>query len=142
MTVTSDNVPGMGTVRRLAAAAGDVTLGQAAEAYLATLRGAEQASTRRTYGRILRWVVAEFGAGFLRIFLSHLAPGSGEYDMVRRTSGPAQEPMPAPSPSCDFSSRRILRQVADAKASTPITTVAVSIVPSGPGRSTARRSGT
>ena len=62
MTVTSDNVPGMGTVRRLAAAAGDVTLGQAAEAYLATLRGAEQASTSRTYGRILRWVVAEFGA--------------------------------------------------------------------------------
>jgi integrase len=51
----------MGTVRRLAAAAGDVTLGQAAEAYLGTLRGAEQASTRRTYGRILRWVVAEFG---------------------------------------------------------------------------------
>ena len=52
----------MGTVRRLAAAAGDVTLGQAADAYLATLRGAEQASTRRTYSRVLRWVVAEFGA--------------------------------------------------------------------------------
>ena len=51
----------MGTVRRLAAAAGDVTLGQAAEAYLVTLGGAEQASTRRTYGRILRRVVAEFG---------------------------------------------------------------------------------
>jgi len=51
----------MGTVRRLAAAAGDVTLGQAAEAYLATLGGAEQASTRRTYGRILRRVAAEFG---------------------------------------------------------------------------------
>ncbi len=51
----------MGTVRRLAAAAGDVTLGQAADAYLATLRGAEQASTRRTYGRVLRWVVTEFG---------------------------------------------------------------------------------
>ena len=63
MTVTSDNVPAMGTVRRLAAAAGDVTLSQAAEAYLATLRGAEQASTRRTYGRILRWVVVEFGTG-------------------------------------------------------------------------------
>ena len=47
----------------LAAAAGDVTLGQAAEAYLATLGGAEQASTRRTYGRILRGVAAEFGAG-------------------------------------------------------------------------------
>jgi len=52
----------MGTVRRLAAAAGGVTLGPAADAYLATLRGAEQASTRRTYGRVLRWVVAEFGA--------------------------------------------------------------------------------
>src|SRR6266704_7028876 len=51
----------MGTVRRLAAAAGDVTLGQAAEAYLVTLGGAEQASTRRTYGRTLRRVVAEFG---------------------------------------------------------------------------------
>ncbi len=44
----------MGPVRRLASAAGDVTLGQAAEAYLATLGGAEHASTRRTYGRILR----------------------------------------------------------------------------------------
>ena len=52
----------MGTVRRLTPAAGDVTLGQAAEAYLGTLGGAEQASTRRTYGRILRRVVAEFGA--------------------------------------------------------------------------------
>jgi hypothetical protein len=61
MTVTSDSVRPMGTVRRLAAAAGDVTLGQAAEAYLVTLGGAEQASTRRTYGRILRRVVAEFG---------------------------------------------------------------------------------
>ena len=52
----------MGTVRRLAPAAGDGTLGQAADAYLATLHGAEQASTRRTYGRILRRVVTEFGA--------------------------------------------------------------------------------
>jgi integrase len=52
----------MGTVRRLTAAAGDITLGQAAEAYLATVGGAEQASTRRTYGRILRWVVTEFGS--------------------------------------------------------------------------------
>jgi hypothetical protein len=52
----------MGTVRRLARAAGDVTLGQAADAYLVTLGGAEQASTRRTYGRILRRVVAQFGA--------------------------------------------------------------------------------
>src|SRR5262249_22281813 len=52
----------MGTVRRLPAAAGDVTLGRAADAYLATLGGAEQASTRRTYGRILRWVVTEFGS--------------------------------------------------------------------------------
>ena len=37
----------MGTVRRIAPSAGDVTLGQAAEAYLGTLGGAEQASTRR-----------------------------------------------------------------------------------------------
>ncbi len=51
----------MGTVRRLVPAAGDVTLGQAADAYLTTLRGAEQASTRRVYGRILRTVAAEFG---------------------------------------------------------------------------------
>ena len=36
---------------------------RAVDAYLATLGGAEQASTRRTYGRILRRVVAEFGAG-------------------------------------------------------------------------------
>jgi len=75
MTVTSDNVPAMGTVRRLAAAAGDVTLSQAAEAYLATLGGAEQASTRRTYGRILRGVAAEFGAG----------TGPGEVDPERFT---------------------------------------------------------
>jgi integrase len=53
----------MGTVRRLTPAAGDVTLGQAAEAYLGTLGGAEQACTRRTYSRVLRRVVAEFGAG-------------------------------------------------------------------------------
>lgn len=33
-----------------------------ADAYLATLLGAEHASTRRTYGRILRRVVTEFGA--------------------------------------------------------------------------------
>lgn len=52
----------MGTVRRLAPAAGDVTLGQAADACLATLHGAEQASTRRTYGRILRLAVTEFGS--------------------------------------------------------------------------------
>jgi len=52
----------MATIHSVASAAGDVTLGQAAEAYLATLRGTEQASTRRTYGRILRWVAAEFGS--------------------------------------------------------------------------------
>jgi hypothetical protein len=52
----------MGTVRRLAPAAGDVTLGQAADASLATLHGADQVSTRRTYGRILRRVVTEFGS--------------------------------------------------------------------------------
>jgi integrase len=52
----------MGTVRRIAPAAGDVTLGRAVDTYLATLLGAEHASTRRTYGRILRRVVTEFGA--------------------------------------------------------------------------------
>jgi hypothetical protein len=41
----------VGTVRRIAAA-GDVTLGRAADSYLATLHGAEQARTRRTDGRI------------------------------------------------------------------------------------------
>jgi integrase len=51
----------MAAGRRIAAA-GDVTLGRAADAYLATLRGAEHASTRRIYGRILRWVVTEFGS--------------------------------------------------------------------------------
>jgi hypothetical protein len=54
--------PAMGTVRRLAPAAGDVALGRAANAYLVTLSGAEQASTHRTYSRILRRVVDEFGA--------------------------------------------------------------------------------
>jgi integrase len=38
-----------------------VTLGRAAESYLATLAGAEQASTRRKYGGILRRLVTEFG---------------------------------------------------------------------------------
>ena len=38
-----------------------VTLGSAADHYLATLRGAEQASTRRKYGQTLGRVVAEFG---------------------------------------------------------------------------------
>lgn len=52
----------MGAASRLAPAAGDVTLGRAVDAYLATLPGAEHASTRRTYGRILRLVVTEFGA--------------------------------------------------------------------------------
>ena len=52
----------MGTVHRLSAAAGDITLGPAVDAYLATLSGSEQASTRRAYGRVLRWIVAEFGS--------------------------------------------------------------------------------
>jgi integrase len=52
----------MATIHRLPKSATDtVTLGQAATAYLATLSGAEQASTRRTYGRVLRWVITEFG---------------------------------------------------------------------------------
>src|SRR6266852_5559193 len=37
-----------------------MTLGSAADAYLATLRGAEQESTRRVYGRILWTIAAEF----------------------------------------------------------------------------------
>ena len=52
----------MATVRHLPRAADDVTLGRAIDAYLATLSGAEQASTRRTYGRVLRWMAAEFGS--------------------------------------------------------------------------------
>jgi len=40
-----------------------MTLARAADAYLATLSGAEQGSTRRQYGKILRRVVAEFGGG-------------------------------------------------------------------------------
>jgi len=50
----------VGTVRRLTWA-GDITVGRAADAYLATLRGAGQANTRRVYGRILRALAAEFG---------------------------------------------------------------------------------
>ena len=38
-----------------------LTSPSAADAYLAILRGAEQPSTRRTDGRILRWIVTEFG---------------------------------------------------------------------------------
>ena len=53
----------MATVHRLPRGTEDVTLGQAVGAYLATLRGAEHASTRRTYGRILRRIATEFGAG-------------------------------------------------------------------------------
>jgi len=52
----------MGTVHRLSAAAGDITLGRAVDAYLATLSGSEQASTRRAYGRVLGWIVTEFGS--------------------------------------------------------------------------------
>jgi len=54
----------MGAVRRIARAADEMTLGRAADAYLATLSGAEQASTRRTYGRVLRWIVTEFGTDY------------------------------------------------------------------------------
>ena len=53
----------MGTVRCITPAAGDVTFGQAADAYLATLRAAEHANTRRVYGRILARVAIEFGSG-------------------------------------------------------------------------------
>ena len=48
------------TVHRLSPA--DVTLGSAVAAYLATLRGAEQASTRHKYGQVLGRVVVAFGA--------------------------------------------------------------------------------
>jgi integrase/recombinase XerC/integrase/recombinase XerD len=50
----------VGTVRRIAA--GDITLGRAVDAYLSTLSGAEQASTRSVYGRILRTLAVEFGS--------------------------------------------------------------------------------
>jgi hypothetical protein len=39
----------------------EMTLGRAIDAYLATLRGAEQANTRRAYGQVLRRLTAEFG---------------------------------------------------------------------------------
>lgn len=38
-----------------------MTLGGAIDAYLATLAGAEQGSTHRTYGRVLRQLATEFG---------------------------------------------------------------------------------
>jgi integrase len=49
-------------VHRLAGAAGPITLGHAAEAYLATLARPEQANTLRAYGRTLRRVASAFGA--------------------------------------------------------------------------------
>jgi len=49
--------------REISPAAGDITLGRAADAYLATLRGAEQENTRCAYGRVLRRMTAEFGSG-------------------------------------------------------------------------------
>jgi integrase len=51
----------MGTLHRFTSAADEMTFGRAVDAYLATLGGAEQANTRRTYGRILRTIAAEFG---------------------------------------------------------------------------------
>jgi integrase len=50
----------MATIRRLSAAA-DVTFGRAVSAYLATLSGAEHASTRRSYGRVLARLTGAFG---------------------------------------------------------------------------------
>jgi integrase len=47
------------TVRQLRSKA--VTLGNAVDAYLATLGGAEQVATRRAYGKVLARVVARFG---------------------------------------------------------------------------------
>jgi integrase/recombinase XerC/integrase/recombinase XerD len=52
----------MGSVHRPAVAVGEMTLGRAVGAYLDTLRGAEQANTRRAYGQVLRRLAAEFGA--------------------------------------------------------------------------------
>jgi integrase len=52
----------VGTVHSRTPAAGGITLGAAADAYLATLRGAEQQNTLRVYSRILRTVAAEFGS--------------------------------------------------------------------------------
>ena len=49
------------TVHRLSPSG--VTLGSAADAYLATLAGAEKASTRRKYGQFLRRALNEFGEG-------------------------------------------------------------------------------
>lgn len=51
----------MGEVRRLARPAG-VTLAAAVDAYLATMRGAEHANTRRAYRQVLRQMIIEFGA--------------------------------------------------------------------------------
>lgn len=51
----------MGTVHRLSPGPG-ITLARAAGAYLATLGGAEQANTRRAYGRILTRLAGQFGA--------------------------------------------------------------------------------
>jgi len=52
----------VGTVSRLTAAP-DITLGHAIDSYLATLGGAEQASTRRTYGKVLGHLESGFGTG-------------------------------------------------------------------------------
>jgi integrase/recombinase XerC/integrase/recombinase XerD len=49
----------MATVHRLSGV-DEMTLGRAIDAYLATLRGAEQANTRRAYGQVLRRLAAEF----------------------------------------------------------------------------------
>jgi len=50
----------MATVHRLSGV-DEMALGRAIDAYLATLRGAEQANTRRAYGQVLRRLAAEFG---------------------------------------------------------------------------------
>ncbi len=50
----------MAAVHRLART-DEMTLGHAIDAYLATLRGMEQANTRRAYGQVLRRLAAEFG---------------------------------------------------------------------------------
>lgn len=53
----------MATVRSLRPAADDITLGKAVAAYLSSLAGAEHASTRTSYGRVLRRLERQFGSG-------------------------------------------------------------------------------
>lgn len=76
----------MGTVHQLSTVGTSISLGHAAEAYLATLSRRDQANTHRAYARPLRAAVAEFGAGtaadqidpdaFAAWFTAHWGEGS------------------------------------------------------------------